>query len=628
MSIIFEAETKFGTPDRLSGNATGNLVANVIKRATNPLPNGGVQSVRNSTAEHSSSFVFEYDTPLDRYLAQQSDLTAVERFARLDHQVQNKAQSEMDKNGFQFGQGVDRVYRNLIPLVKPRPGEQYAFAVDLDTCTGCKACVTACHSLNGLDDDEAWRSVGLLHTARTEDNRKNLKAPQQQHVTTGCHHCVDPACLNGCPVDAYEKDPITGIVAHLDDQCIGCGYCTLTCPYEVPRYNAKRGIVRKCDMCAGRLAVGEAPACVQACPNEAISITVVEQDLVRAKSLITRLVPGAPHSLVTSPTTQYQSTRGLLNHMEPADLFALQPAQAHPPLAIMLVLTQLSVGAFVVDFLLQRFVSASIVSALQRYEAGFALAMGLIALGASVFHLGRPRYAFRVVIGFRHSWLSREAFAFGAFAATATAYAAVLWWPNSALRFAVVPLGASVAITGAVGVFCSIKIYVATQREWWAWRYTGTKFVLSAAICGVATALVTTSLASFVVGGEIPAIVSEAISRPLSLCLVGFSATKLLSELVFFHHSQTPEVTDRKRTALLMAGALRAISRARFILGVTGGLILPTLVWFFVKAEHLHPLWALFVSIAALVCATAGELAERYLYFRAVSIPRMPGAQA
>src|SRR5205085_3191577 len=144
------------------------------------------------------------------------------------------------------------------PLAAPGPGEQYAFEVDLDACTGCKSCVVACHALNGLDEDESWRSVGLLQGART--------AAFQQTVTTACHHCVDPACLTGCPVDAYEKDVQTGIVRHLDDQCIGCQYCVLKCPYDVPKYNARLGIVRKCDLCSSRLSAHEAPACAQACP--------------------------------------------------------------------------------------------------------------------------------------------------------------------------------------------------------------------------------------------------------------------------------------------------------------------------------------------------------------------------
>ena len=119
-------------------------------------------------------------------------------------------------------------YRTLIPLTKPGRGEQYAFEVSLDRCTGCKACVSACHSLNGLDDDEAWRDVGVIHGGRSTPG-------WQQTITTACHHCEDPGCMNGCPVGAYEKDLDTGIVRHLDDQCIGCSYCILKCPYDVPK---------------------------------------------------------------------------------------------------------------------------------------------------------------------------------------------------------------------------------------------------------------------------------------------------------------------------------------------------------------------------------------------------------
>ena len=119
------------------------------------------------------------------------------------------------------------------PLNAPQEGEQYAFEVDLDSCTGCKACVTACHNLNGLDDDELWRKVGLLSGGSSQ-------LPVIQHISTACHHCVEPACMEGCPVLAYEKDPVTGIVRHLDDQCIGCQYCVLKCPYDVPRSGRRK----------------------------------------------------------------------------------------------------------------------------------------------------------------------------------------------------------------------------------------------------------------------------------------------------------------------------------------------------------------------------------------------------
>ena len=147
--------------------------------------------------------------------------------------------------------------------------------------------MTACHSLNGLDPGEIWRDVGMLHGGTSE-------LPVMQHVTAACHHCIDPACLNACPVMAYEKNPLTGIVKHLDDQCIGCQYCIFACPYDVPKYNKKKGIIRKCDMCSSRLAVGEAPACVQACPHQAIRITIaVRQDVIESCQT-NQFLPGAP----------------------------------------------------------------------------------------------------------------------------------------------------------------------------------------------------------------------------------------------------------------------------------------------------------------------------------------------
>src|SRR4030095_5746468 len=149
-------------------------------------------------------------------------------------------------------------------------------------------------------------TVGLLHGGTAD-------SPAQQTVTTSCHHCVDPACLAGCPVRGYEKDPVTGIVRHLDDQCIGCQYCTLMCPYDAPKYSAERGIVRKCDMCSDRLASGEAPACVQACPNAATSISLIDQAQAVQASEAGAFLPGAPAPDHTIPTTVYRSARDLPN---------------------------------------------------------------------------------------------------------------------------------------------------------------------------------------------------------------------------------------------------------------------------------------------------------------------------
>ncbi|HLY83867.1 MAG TPA: DmsC/YnfH family molybdoenzyme membrane anchor subunit [Acidimicrobiales bacterium] len=516
------------------------------------------------------------ETPVDRFLTEQANLTAVERFAQR-HEAELVPRQA-------------RYYRDLIPLAEPEPGQQYGFEVDLDSCTGCKACVAACHSLNGLDDDESWRSVTLLSGGTPA-------RPFQQTVTAACHHCVDPACLNGCPVDAYEKDPVTGIVSHLDDQCIGCGYCMLSCPYEVPVYNHGRGIVRKCDLCKGRLAAGEAPACVQACPNGAIAVKVVDIAAVRARAASGHVVPGAPPSAITVPTTLYITATGRVHDSRIVHPPASGPAKAHPPLAVMLVLTQLSVGAFVTDLLLRLLIDRGAGLA-QTVDASMALAAGVVALGGSVFHLGRPRYFYRAVIGLRHSWLSREVVAFGAFTGLAALYAVVVWRAPTGSRTVPTLLGAAVAASGLAGVACSVLIYTTTHRSTWRPATVTSKFALTAAVCGLVTVL-WASVVSAVVG-ERP---QGAAGRSLPLLLAGVMVLKLAAEVAWMRLPH-PE--------------LRATTVCRFASGLVGGVVLPILL----AGIGGRPTWlAVAVATLALTGVMVGELSERSLFFTTASPP-------
>jgi Fe-S-cluster-containing dehydrogenase component/DMSO reductase anchor subunit len=550
---------------------------------------------------------------VDRYLREQADLTAVERFAEV-HDAAGTAGRDGATTAPHATDG--RLYRDLVPLTKPREGQQYAFEVDLDACTGCKACVAACHSLNGLDEDEVWRSVGLLHGGTPA-------APIQQSVTTACHHCLDPACMNGCPVGAYEKDALTGIVKHLDDQCIGCQYCVFTCPYEVPRYNERLGIVRKCDMCGDRLAVGEAPACVQGCPNEAIAIAIVDERQALEEAQSGAFLPGAPSPGITVPTTAYETRRALPRNLLPVDFYVVRPSSAHTPLVLMLVLTQLSVGAFVAGAIASRFVPEDVCAALRPAHSLVALAAGLLALAASIFHLGRPRYAFRALLGLRTSWMSREILAFGVFAPLATAYAALLWQGSLLPALGVVPLASSlvrriegvtcvaVAASGIAGILCSVLIYDATRRAWWRASNAGFKFAMTALVLGVAT-----TNATFAAG-------AASIVRHLCVLLAAATLLKLTWELAFFRHLRDKQHTEHKRTALLMKGDLAKYTLARFLAGGVGGVLLPLLLRGAAGATSASA-----IAAASLVLLLGAELLERTLFFAAVTAPRMPGGLA
>lgn len=541
-------------------------------------------------------------TLIEQLLEEQRTLTAVEEFSRDHASCGIPAQQ--------------KYYSRLLPASPPGPGEQYAFDVDLDRCSGCKACVTACHSLNGLDEEETWRDVGLL-IGGTE------AASVMQHVTTACHHCLDPGCMNGCPVNAYEKDPFTGIVRHLDDQCFGCQYCTLACPYDVPKYNPGRGIVRKCDMCSDRLSAGEAPACVQACPHEAIAITVVDKQEVLESAEADHFLPAAPDPQITHPTTNYRTTRVFPLNTLPADYYSANPQKPHWPLVFMLVLTQLSVGAFIVGLILERFLQTPLLPAFRQLHATTALLTGLLALAASTLHLGRPQYAFRAFIGLRHSWLSREILAFSAFAGAAILFSAACWMQPFAWFVSV--LEWSVAISGAAGVFSSVMLYVRTGREFWSFGVTFSKFTLTSAVLGAATAWLSILLFGLFIDNPASRHLAEHAGGFLLRLLMFSSMLKLLLEGSVLSHLMTRRLSPLKRSAQLLIGPLSSSAFARFACGFLGGIVMPLFLWDHLRTEDSHGTFmAISVGILMTACV-AGELIERYQFFAICASPRMPG---
>lgn len=503
-------------------------------------------------------------------------------------------------------------YLRPLPASPTTSGVQFRFEVDLDRCSGCKACVSACVSLNGLDPGETWRSVGLLIGGG------GTEPVWQQHVTTACHHCLEPACLAGCPVDAYEKDPVTGIVSHLDDQCIGCRYCMLTCPYEVPSYNSRLGVVRKCDMCTDRLAVGEAPACVQGCPTDAIAIGLVESDELAASIAADpsqRLVSTAPRSALTTPTTVYLTSRQTPTSVSAVDDHRVVPASNHPPLVAMLVLTQVSVGAVVVGQMVA--LATDWLGPAGRLGAGPALAAWLmtsIAILASVLHLGRPAMAWRALLGIGHSWLSREILAFGIYAVVGgvAALAAVGVLPRGMESGA----GVATALVGLVGVVCSAQLYAVTGRAFWRLDRTLARFSVTMGACGSAVLTVAVSIASGLGSTDLDAHHVRAVS---AVVVVTATALGLVAARSFqVRHSMGSG--ELSRSVSLLRGPLRPQCAGASVMAITVVVAAGASLHFDAASRVSLVLWTL-----VLVLSIAGSWLERRLFFVAVAPDRMPG---
>ncbi len=480
------------------------------------------------------------------------------------------------------GRAQDRLYEialsapaSRIPQRPLQPGEQYRFHFDMTQCIGCKWCVVACNEQNGNPAEINWRRVGEIEGGWYPNT-------QRFHLSMGCNHCLEPSCLIGCPVDAYKKDPVTGIVQHSADTCIGCQYCTWNCSYGVPQYNAERGVVGKCDMCYGRLTDGREPACVNACPEGAIRIEIVNIEEWKQEYNDSANAPGLPSADDSISTTRITLPANLPSDTKKADFWRVKPEHPHWPLVVMTVLTQLSVGAFAAIWLLQMLgASAKLVSA-----ALGSLTVGGLALGASTMHLGRPIHAYRALKMWRRSWLSREVLMFGCFSGMAAFYAGALWFglPFSSL------LGALTVLLGVGGITASACIYLVPARPAWNSKHTVAEFFLTAGILGPLFA------ANIGAGSG---------TLLILICVVATSA-QLLNQALKFLRLIASDSFELQASARLLSTRLARRFLLRGALLTIGGIVLPLLA-----TDHA---WLAVAFSAAL----ASEILGRYLFYVSV----------
>ena len=362
-------------------------------------------------------------------------------------------------------------------LPTPGPGEQYRFHFDMTKCIGCKCCVVACNEQNGNPADILFRRVGELEGGTYPNTHRH-------YLSIGCNHCLEPTCMTGCPVNAYSKDVVTGIVQHSASACIGCQYCTWNCSYGVPQFNPERGVVGKCDMCYGRLTQGQSPACVSACPEDAIEIELVRVDEWRREYQTLANSPGMPSADDSISTTRITRPVNSPDNLQKVNLGHLHAEHPHWPLVIMTVLTQCSVGAFTAIWFLQ--ISGA---GMHRSAAMIALMIGIVALTASMFHLGRPLHAARAMKMWRRSWLSREVLLFTLFSGAAAVYSLTLLRanPHSAIP------GAATVLLGLAGVGASARLYLVPGRPAWNSPVTLLEFSATAALLAFAVANIVNS---------------------------------------------------------------------------------------------------------------------------------------
>jgi formate dehydrogenase iron-sulfur subunit len=178
-------------------------------------------------------------------------------------------------------QSLDIVRRSATTTPSPsqRQMTEVAKLIDVTKCIGCKACQSACQEWNdvrepiGINEgsyqnphDLTANSWTLMRFNEIEEN-----GPLEWLIRKdGCMHCADPGCLKACPSPGAIVQYSNGIVDFNEENCIGCGYCIAGCPFNIPRLSQKDSKVYKCTLCSDRVAVGLEPACIKACPTQAL----------------------------------------------------------------------------------------------------------------------------------------------------------------------------------------------------------------------------------------------------------------------------------------------------------------------------------------------------------------------
>ncbi len=201
---------------------------------------------------------------------------------------------------------------------KEPPPEALGMLYDTTRCIGCKSCVVACKEANGLPPSTSGYGAGLYDAPEVLDGQtKNIiklykEGDHLSYFKQQCMQCVDPACASACMLGSLHKDEKTGVVGYDPQYCVGCRYCQMACPFNIPKFEFGKAVPKivKCELCRQRVKEGaqlaqigdfsrypqgQGPACCEVCPRQAV---------IYGKR--TELLDEAKRRIAASPGKYYQ----------------------------------------------------------------------------------------------------------------------------------------------------------------------------------------------------------------------------------------------------------------------------------------------------------------------------------
>ena len=212
---------------------------------------------------------------------------------------------------------------------KGGPSNALGILYDSNLCIGCQACMTACKKANNMPAEHAGRFNYWDNPIDLSDKTLNIikmhrKGDEFAFVKRQCMHCLEPACVSACPVSALRKDSQTGVVTYDPSACIGCRYCQVVCPYNVPKFewNSPFPKIVKCQLCDHLFDQGHYAACCEFCPTGASlfgPVELLKEEALRRLTLKPGKYEEFPINHIESGTRKPHLVKPYLDHIYGAE---------------------------------------------------------------------------------------------------------------------------------------------------------------------------------------------------------------------------------------------------------------------------------------------------------------------
>lgn len=205
------------------------------------------------------------------------------------------------------------------------PPQAVGILYDSNLCIGCQACMVACKKANNLPAEhsgpaEKWDNPIDLSSKTYNVIKMYAQGEKSFFVKRQCMHCLEPSCVDACPVSALQKDPKTGVVTYDKSACIGCRYCQVACPYNIPKFEWDSPFpqIKKCQLCNHLYDQGKYAACCETCPTGASLFGPVEKLRKEAQRRLL-LSPGEYHEFpvnhIESGKTRTHKVKPYIQHV-------------------------------------------------------------------------------------------------------------------------------------------------------------------------------------------------------------------------------------------------------------------------------------------------------------------------